>query len=412
MERMPQMNTNGTPVVPISATTPIPTAKTEKVASTTAVAPSPAVQTTEQRSSEIMSHLQQGLSTNPGLFSDINTYRNAYGYYQKSPEERSLLDNFFNSNKPSTDSYLSGMISGTATQGNNTPEFKQATAQFRNISPYIHATDPTQLISAVSTGKLGASDLTTIQKYNPALYQAYQKKQAVYNQANAVNTNIVGTAPNVPDMNTVLQNISNSATGTVSSPEYDAYKRYQQQDPHIQSSYANVDDSYAKLKEYNDAKAKAKADVENTYGTTLTDGAKAALLSKRVSQLDTIYGDPVSNVNNANSQLSSAISNGGFKYYENDYQNTVGKQLTAVSDYNTSQYLTKLAQNDPVTAVNALVKKYEDMGVYASRTPQEIQKAVADEMAKGMTLPQALTELNTAFQGKSSFKSAEALKTG
>lgn len=209
-----------------------------------------------------------------------------------------------------------------------------------------------------------------------------------------------------------MQNISDSATGTISSPEYDAYKRFLQQDPHTITAYANVDDSYSKLKQYNDEKAKAKADIETTYGNTLTDGAKSALLAKRVSQLDTIYGDPVSNVNNAISQLNTAISNGGFKYYENDYQNTVGKQLTAVNDYNTTQYLTKLAQNDPVTAVNALVKKYEDMGVYAQRTPQEIQQAVQDEMAKGKTLSEALGDLNTAFQSKTQFQNIQRQKGG
>ena len=52
------------------------------------------------------------------------------------------------------------------------------------------------------------------------------------------------------------------------------------------------------------------------------------------------------------------------------------------------------------------------MGVYASRTPQEIQQAVQDEMAQGKTLAQALGDLNTAFQSKTQFQNIQRQKGG
>lgn len=369
---------------------------------------------TEQRSNEIMANLQTGLQTNPWLFKDVNTFRQAYGYFGKNDNEKALLDNFFNSNKPSPDAYLDSMINGQTVPNDKSPEYMQAKTQYANLQPYLHATDPTQLINGVNTGKLGYGDLTKIQQYNPALYNAYQKKIAVLNKANSLNSTVMGAAWNNawPNVDIALANISSSATAWIHSGLYDAYRTFLEKDPDVTTAYDSLKKDQQRLDAYNNEKARIRAEIEDSYGDTMTDGAKASLAAKRINDLNAIYGDPESAVTNGISALKTAVSLGGFEYFKEDYANTVMKTDAKMADFESDQEINRLSQADPSIAIPALVEQYQKMGVPIQRSVQElIQEAQAD-MASGGDFAKYLTSLNKLIQAKPEYETAKKKALG
>jgi len=63
----------------------------------------------------------------------------------------------------------------------------------------------------------------------------------------------------------------------------------------------------------------------------------------------------------------------------------------------------KLAK-DPVTGVQQILKTYADMGILPQRSQQEIISDIEKQVAQGIPVETALTNLNKAFQSKPEYK--------
>lgn len=79
----------------------------------------------------------------------------------------------------------------------------------------------------------------------------------------------------------------------------------------------------------------------------------------------------------------------------------------ALSQMEFDQKLAQQAQlaSDPVTGVNNIVDTFEKMGIFADRSRQEMVQEVQSKMAQGMTVGEALSDLQTAFKSKPLYKS-------
>jgi len=60
--------------------------------------------------------------------------------------------------------------------------------------------------------------------------------------------------------------------------------------------------------------------------------------------------------------------------------------------------------SDPISATNQVIDTFEKMGIMADRSRAEIISDVQSKVASGMSVGQALSELQTAFKSKPMYK--------
>lgn len=92
-------------------------------------------------------------------------------------------------------------------------------------------------------------------------------------------------------------------------------------------------------------------------------------------------------------------------------QRTMQNSL-ALSQMQFEQGLAQQAQlaSDPISGTNAIIDTFEKMGIYADRSRQEIIADVQNKVASGMSLGQALSELQAAFKSKPEYQAIQDAK--
>ena len=420
------MNQNGT----ITNPTPTPvTTPATPVTTTTPKVETPLVVPQEQKTNEMVAHLNDWLRNSPSLFADQNTFRNAYWYAQKSPQEQAVLDNFYNNARPNKDTMFGQFVQWTPPKQASSPEYVNAQKQFQKLQPFLNTSDPNSIVNAASNGTLTNDDLSKIQQYAPWVYQAYQTAKEGTQKANVINgATWIPTKSVAETVTDYLQNISNQVMKNTPQNLVDAYAQYVQQDPRVSTALSDVQLNRQKVAEYNAQRSNIENEIRTQY-PNLNEWAVQSLIFSRTKQMN--YGATLaeSELQNSLSYLneSTTLAKGSFDAYQTQYQNNfnLGNEAFQTSLGQNNQAFTanlglqqSQAQfeqgikqkiqtaNDPYLATQSMVDMYKGMWVMPQRSTQEIYQQVQKDMAGWATLGQALSTVNAQFQQNPSYPTA------
>lgn len=165
---------------------------------------------TAGRMNEMISNLNEWLANAPQLFSDFDTFKSAYWYEWKSPDERKVLEAFWQRQSAQTGSsqwiFQSLMANGWQIWNpkvKGTQAFKQAEWMYAKVQSLIHSTG-NELLSAVDSWMLmeWSPEFNALSVANPMAVEQYKQLKAnkrvaedvnryskgVYQSANSVDT--------------------------------------------------------------------------------------------------------------------------------------------------------------------------------------------------------------------------------
>ena len=163
---------------------------------------------------EILTNLQEGQKNSPQLFQDQNTFRNAYGYDQKPPEEKAQLDAFWAANNKRTADQLIDMALARQdlTPYKGTPEFITAQRVGKAVLDYSKMTPPllAERMGAMESDLLpGSKAYAVLTKANPQLVAEAERIRDANRRSGIIgyDDNGKATTNRLPD---AVENVGNS----------------------------------------------------------------------------------------------------------------------------------------------------------------------------------------------------------
>lgn len=290
---------------------------------------------------ELAMNLARGKLSNPNAFASRDTFNATYGYDQKSPEEKAMMDSFWNKSSEGTvDTSPNAVINAMSTPGQN---FSQGI-----IASQLNMMKPNDIVNMVKSGTISESSPAFIdfQTKNPqaaAQYQQIKANQAKVDQINstAITAHVLG-APDKLDPNKSLASQVKKPT-EVSHPAVDALTGIQSRIQQTTKEFDNIHPNYG-----------------NLYQKSLTDNGFYDLNSQAMDAGKRVMG------------LQRDIQNVTLNLKANAL--TAGSTNTYIQEkaYQTTQQLSSqlFDASSSLTALNASMTRIQDTAKYQVQTQQ------------------------------------------
>lgn len=403
---------------PVTPATPVTTTEVKPT-----VTPTPTkVETPVDRATQINQNLTEGFNNNPALFQDRQAFDNAYSYNSKPPEEKAALDAFYKSKQPTINSYYDQLVAGTANpDSRNDPSYRVANMRYNKMKIYSWMSQ-TELKDSLKNGDIieGSQEWEDVKKVNPKLAQdALNLFKVNGNKPTIFKTDSEGNKVNVLESN---------ATDTWTSTFGDMFKvesleeiRAKVQTPDFIAAQTKANELSQKLNGLQDeldaVEDQVKAEFEWTGATSSRIAMEVAKRTKELSKsYDSVNRAYTTQFNIANQILTQNTADLAIQQKQQDARNQAMYWI-AMEQYKTQQALQlsqaqfeqKLAQQaqlakDPVTWVQQILNTYAEIGILPQRSQQEIIADIEKQVAQGIPVETALTNLNKAFQSKPEYQ--------
>lgn len=381
-------------------------------------APVPNYNTSTGREAEIQSNIDTITAGNPNLLTNRNSFNASFGYATADAGKKALLDSAWLSKQPTADNVFNNLMSGVpAGAPVNSQAYKDAKLRYSTVQKFT-GMNSTQLWQAMKTGML----LPWTSTYNDLMKDP--KVKANLDKANALNT-INGVTLDIEQTEKKVTNdiIDNSPLGQALKDGYISPDEADQltTTPEIKAKREEI----TKLKtDYDTQKAyydNIRVDVEKELKWTgATQSQIYALIGSRERDMKVGLDIATATYNNSIGALADMKSTmaKNFDLNMNLYQKrqdaqTARENMQYQADLSLKTDQRKFEQqmaqesqlaSDPTQATKKVLDTYAKMGIIPQRSEAEIIQSIQDQVAQGVPLGQAITELNKQFQSKPEYK--------
>lgn len=417
-----------TPVVPstptpeVKPTIPKPVTPTTPTVKSEVKKESPIVPVSN-RETEIQTNLANGYNNDPSLFTDRTAFDKAYNYSTKPPEEQAILDSFFKSKQPTINSIYTQLTSWQDIPQNvkDTPSYRVANLRYNKVKLFSGMTQ-TELKDALTKGDIveWSQQWEDLKVSNPEL----TTKALNLFKVNGGKTNIFTKNADW----TTTNNLEKNATDDWVTTFKDMFKvqsleeiRNAVQTEDFKAAQWKANEYAMQLNELQDALDAVDDEVDAEYKWT---GATSSYIRMKKAdrkealnkEYDSINRKYTTQFNIANQILTQNTANLATQQKQQDLQNQalLSYYQTQMQNENAlkldqakfEQGLAQQAQmaKDPVTWVKSILATYAQMGITPMRSEAQIIADIENQVAQGIPVEQALTDLNKAFQSKPEYK--------
>lgn len=329
---------------------------------------------------------------------------------------------------------LNALVGGQTVAEQNTPEYRNALTISNQFKKFNGMTD-VDLLNNLKQGQIG-TELDWLLSQNPNYAKAKaelakSQKTASINRATQIASNVISGKTNViEDDLSGIEAKYNPPLGTNAQ----AYEAYVVNNPNVVTAGTQLKQLSTQISDVSKTYNDALKSIKSQYGD-MPASALLTLMSSRTSDTKELLDSYINAKELAKGDFDMAMkmAEGGYEAYTRDI--AVQQQIEAEQRQNQmnrenavfqadlglqtkqaefEQGLAQQAQlaSDPISGVQNIVDTFAKMGITADRSTQEMVQEVQSKMAQGMTVGEALSDIQQAFKSKPEYQKQMSLAMG